>query len=46
MLYLFVSYALAFVLMLGYVLRLAARLTRLEHELRRSGSFEDGGTVK
>jgi len=46
MLYLFFGYAVAFALMLAYVLRLAGRLARLEAELRRPGSFEDGGTVR
>ena len=46
MLTLFVCYALAFVLLLAYVLRLAGKLTRLEAEMQRLGSFEDGGTVR
>ncbi|HEX6990021.1 MAG TPA: CcmD family protein [Bacillota bacterium] len=43
--YLFLGYGAAFVLVLVYVLHLAGRLRRLEAEFRRSGSFEDGGTV-
>ncbi|MFO7245359.1 MAG: CcmD family protein [Thermaerobacter sp.] len=46
MVYVFAGYAVAFVLMLAYVLRLAARVARLEADLRRPGNFGDGGTVE
>ena len=45
MLTLFIGYSVVFVLLLGYVLRLAGRIARLEAEMQRLGSFRDGGTA-